>query len=105
MRARIKLTRMHQINGPDYWQANCYMLDHTFQSTGLTQQKALDKMFANIDTVVSREWNMAHMINNRINFLRQCRLEKQAKMAEQATIPDPVKKKGLFSRIVRYVYN
>lgn len=105
MKARIKLTRIHQINGPDYWQADCYMLDHTFQSKGLTQQKALDKMYANIDAVISREWNMAHMINNRIDFLRECRLAQEAKMAEQATIPYPVKKKGLFGRVVHYIYN
>lgn len=105
MKARIKLTRMYQINGPDYWQANCYMLDHTFQNVGLTQQKALDKMYANISAVVFRDWDMAHIINNRINFMRERHLAQQAKMAEQATIPEPVKKKGLFSKIVRYISN
>lgn len=82
---RIKLTRMHQINGPDFWQANCYMLDYSFESVGLTQQKALDAIYARIDAVVFADWNYAHALNDYFD-------ERTAKLNAQAykEIPTPL---------------
>ena len=63
MRARITLTRVHQINGPDYWQTDCYIQDHTLRRQGMTQQKALNKMYSAIDQVIYRDWYYAHAYN------------------------------------------
>ena len=63
MRPRIQLTRVHQKNGPDYWQATCYIEDHSLETKGTTQQKALTKMYAAIDRVLYRDWYLAHIIN------------------------------------------
>lgn len=98
-----KVLRIHQLNGPDYWQADCYMLDHTFQSMGLTQQKALDNMYARVEAVAFQDWNMAHMINNHVDFMRERQLALQAEIANRATIPEPENKKGLFNKMVRYI--
>lgn len=64
MRARIKLTRIHQINGPDYWQADCYFQDYSFRTKGTTQQKALNKMFVALDRHGHYDWYMAHAMNS-----------------------------------------
>lgn len=49
MRSRIRLTRVHQLNSKDWWKADCYINDHQLMTAGMTQQKALDKMYRRIE--------------------------------------------------------
>ena len=53
MKARIRLTRVHQLNSKDWWKADCYINDHQLMTAGMTQQSALDKMFRRIEKTFS----------------------------------------------------
>lgn len=77
MSARIKCTRIHQTNGPDYWRADCYMLDHTFQTHGMTQQQALNKMFIAIDAVMFADWYSAHRLNELLDYRLELNKKKE----------------------------
>lgn len=89
MSSRIHLQRIHQTNGPDYWKATCYIQDHSLESYGTTKQKALDEMFARIDSIIFKDWYLAHSNNADIDYLRQRQLDLQVDMAEQAAVPEP----------------
>lgn len=90
MKPKVKMQRIYQQNGPDYWTASCYVQDYNIRVYSLTQQIALNKALHKIDRLLYKDWYEAHQLNEWFDLVkRQQKLgEKEREEAARKSYSD-----------------